>query len=127
MSPERVERVYEGNRIPRGFGFHHEFVSSGVAKHLVDRIWEPRGPVCGTKLTEMEALLVAIREVLTERMLAQALQRQAADPATERPPNVSGVAVGGTQGRAGTSRQQCFLGNVGERKMDNVVARSVLV
>ena len=57
----------------------------GVAKHLVDRIWGPRGPAWGTKLTEMEDLLVAIQEVLTERMLTQALQRQALDPATERP------------------------------------------
>lgn len=58
----------------------------GVAKHLVDRIWGPRGPAWGTKLTDMEDLVVAIREVLSERMLQQALQRQAADPAVERPP-----------------------------------------
>ena len=58
----------------------------GVAKHLVDRIWGPRGPAWGTKLTEMEDLLVAIQETLAERMLQHALQRQAADPAAERPP-----------------------------------------
>ena len=58
----------------------------GVAKHLVDRIWGPRGPAWGTKLTEREDLLVAIQETLAERMLQQALQRQAADPAAERAP-----------------------------------------
>jgi hypothetical protein len=58
----------------------------GVAKHLVDRIWGPFGPPWGTKLTEMEDLLVAIQEVLTERMLQQALQRQADPAAEQRPP-----------------------------------------
>ena len=58
----------------------------GVAKHLAERIWGPRGPAWGTTLTELEDVVVAIRQILTERMLQQALQRQAADPAAERPP-----------------------------------------
>jgi hypothetical protein len=50
----------------------------GVAKNLIDRLYGPDGPPWGTKLTEIEDLVVAIREVLGERMLADALGRQAA-------------------------------------------------
>jgi|SRR5262249_869519 len=55
----------------------------GVAKNLVDRIYGPKGPAWGTKFTEIEATVAAIREVLGEEMFEQALSRQAAD--TERP------------------------------------------
>ena len=51
----------------------------GVAKNLADRIWGPNGPAWGTKLTELEDLVVEVREVLSEKMLHQALERQAAD------------------------------------------------
>jgi hypothetical protein len=50
----------------------------GVAKNLIDKLYGPDGPPWGTKLTEIEDLLLAIREVLTEKMLADALARQAA-------------------------------------------------
>src|SRR6516165_11012277 len=50
----------------------------GVAKNLIDRLYGPEGPPWGTKLTEIEDLLLAIREVLSEKMLADALARQAA-------------------------------------------------
>jgi hypothetical protein len=50
----------------------------GVAKNLVDKLYGPDGPAWGTTLTEIEDLLLAIREVLTEKMLADALTRQAA-------------------------------------------------
>ena len=50
----------------------------GVAKNLVDKLYGPEGPAWGTKLTEIEDLFVAIREVLSETMLADALARQAA-------------------------------------------------
>lgn len=56
----------------------------GVAKNLADRIWGPKGPPWGTKLTELEDLVVAIRAVLSEKMLEQAVKRQAAESA-ERP------------------------------------------
>jgi hypothetical protein len=49
----------------------------GVAKHLVDRLYGPKGPAWGTRLTEIEDVFMALREVLTEDMLQQALQRQA--------------------------------------------------
>lgn len=49
----------------------------GVAKSLVDRIYGPKGLPWGTRLTELEDVCVAVRELLTTEMLAQALQRQA--------------------------------------------------
>src|SRR5271155_5799629 len=58
----------------------------GVAKNLADRLWGLKGPEWGTKLTEMEDLVVGIREVLSERMLELGLQRQAATLAGEGPP-----------------------------------------
>ena len=56
----------------------------GVAKNLADRLWGPTGPPWGTKMTDLEDLVVAIREVLSTEMLEQGLERQAAD-AAERP------------------------------------------
>ena len=50
----------------------------GVAKNLVDKLYGPDGPAWGTKLTEIEDLFVAIRDVLGGQMLADALARQAA-------------------------------------------------
>jgi hypothetical protein len=60
----------------------------GVAKNLVDKLYGPDGPAWGTKLTAIEDLLLQIREVLTEAMLADLLARQAAaqaqGPAAQR-------------------------------------------
>lgn len=50
----------------------------GVAKNLVDKLYGPHGPAWGTKLTEIEDLLLEVRQVLTQRMLDDALARQAA-------------------------------------------------
>jgi hypothetical protein len=49
----------------------------GVAKSLVDRIYGPDGLPWGTKLSELEDVVLAVRQVLSEKMLAQALERQA--------------------------------------------------
>jgi hypothetical protein len=49
----------------------------GVAKSLVDRIYGSQGLPWGTTLTELEDTVIAVRQVLSERLLAQALQRQA--------------------------------------------------
>ncbi len=49
----------------------------GVAKNLADKLYGPRGPAWGTKFTQIEDLLLELREVLTEEMLAQVLARQA--------------------------------------------------
>lgn len=59
----------------------------GVAKNLADRLWGPNGPAWGTKLTELEDLVLEIREILSEKMLELGLQRQADLPVTERPPS----------------------------------------
>lgn len=56
----------------------------GVAKNLVDRLYGPEGPAWGTRLTQLEDVVLAVRQVLSEEMLAQALSRQAAQE--ERPP-----------------------------------------
>ena len=50
----------------------------GVAKNLADRIWGPTGPAWGTTLHDLEDLVVQLREVVSERMLRLALERQAA-------------------------------------------------
>jgi hypothetical protein len=50
----------------------------GVAKNLVDKLYGPNGPAWGTTLTEIEELLLGIRQVLTEKMLDESLARQAA-------------------------------------------------
>jgi hypothetical protein len=52
-----------------------------VAKNLIDKLYGPEGPRWGTKLTEIEDLFLEIREVLSEKMLAHALARQAAGAA----------------------------------------------
>jgi hypothetical protein len=49
----------------------------GVAKSLVDRLYGPDGPAWGTSLTEIEDLLLEVREVLSQRMLNLAVTRQA--------------------------------------------------
>ena len=56
----------------------------GVAKNLVDRLYGAAGPAWGTKFNELEDTVAAIRQVLTESMLQQALTRQASQ--TQRPP-----------------------------------------
>lgn len=49
----------------------------GVAKNLVDKLYGPEGPPWGTKLTDLEHLCLELRDVLTEKLLAEALARQA--------------------------------------------------
>jgi hypothetical protein len=63
----------------------------GVAKSLVDRLYGPAGPAWGTKFSELEETVAAVRKALTEGMLQQALARQAAE--AERPPEY-GVCPG---------------------------------
>jgi hypothetical protein len=57
----------------------------GVVKKLVDDVYGPKGPAWGTRLTEMEDTINAIREELSRTMLSQALVRQA-ETTPERPP-----------------------------------------
>jgi hypothetical protein len=56
----------------------------GVAKSLVDRLYGDKGPAWGTKLSAIEDTIQAIRHVLSEKMLDEALQRQA-NTVDERP------------------------------------------
>jgi hypothetical protein len=55
----------------------------GVAKNLVEKLYGPQGPAWGTRLAEIEDVLLEIREVLTEKMLDLSLGQQAT--AGERP------------------------------------------
>ena len=55
----------------------------GVAKNLVERIYGKDGLPWGTPLSELEDMVIAVRQVLSEKMLAQALERQA--QAEQRP------------------------------------------
>jgi hypothetical protein len=57
----------------------------GVAKNLLDKLYGPEGPAWGTKLTELEDLCLGIRELLSEKLLAGALARQAAAQAQGPP------------------------------------------
>ena len=50
----------------------------GVAKNLADKLYGPKGPVWGTKLSEIDDLCLEVREILSERLLKLALERQAA-------------------------------------------------
>src|SRR5947208_12398606 len=60
----------------------------GVARNLVDKLYGPHGPAWGTQLTEIEDVLLEIREVLTERMLDLTLAQQAAS-ADQRPQDIA--------------------------------------
>ena len=64
----------------------------GVAKNLIDKLYGPDGPAWGTTLIEIEDLFLALREVLTEKLLAEALARQAG--AQAKGPNVSRTCPG---------------------------------
>jgi uncharacterized protein with PIN domain len=57
----------------------------GVAKSLVDRIYGAKGPAWGTRLSEIEDVILAVRQILCEQMLAQTLGRQADTAPSERP------------------------------------------
>jgi len=50
----------------------------GVAKNLADKLYGPKGPVWGTKITEIDDLCLDLREILSEHFLKLALERQAA-------------------------------------------------
>jgi hypothetical protein len=69
---------------------------AGVAKSLVDRLYGPEGPAWATKLTELEDVVLAVRQVLSEQMLDEALQRQA-NTVEERPGPFRGCAKCGKE------------------------------
>ena len=56
----------------------------GVAKNLVDKLYGPKGPAWGTRLTEIEDVFLEIRAMLTAKMLDLTLGQQA-DALDERP------------------------------------------
>lgn len=52
----------------------------GVAKKMADDLWGPHGPKWGTTLTEMEDQALAVREIISQKLLELGLERQAAAP-----------------------------------------------
>lgn len=49
----------------------------GVAKSLIDKLYGPDGPPWGTSLTDLEDVLLEVRQLLSQRMLDVAVARQA--------------------------------------------------
>ena len=49
----------------------------GVARLLADKLHGPDGPPWGTSLTDIEDLILELRAILSERLLAELLSRQA--------------------------------------------------
>jgi hypothetical protein len=50
----------------------------GVAKNLVDKLYGPDGPAWGTTLTDIEDLILILRQILSEKIIHETLARQAA-------------------------------------------------
>ncbi|OWK44280.1 hypothetical protein [Fimbriiglobus ruber] len=67
-----------------------------VAIDLVHRIYGAEGPAWGTRLTAIEDTILAVRQVLSEKMLDEALQRQA-NTAEKRPPEFRCRSTCGTE------------------------------
>ena len=57
----------------------------GVAKNLVEKLYGPDGPAWDTRLTEIEDVLLELRQILPEQMLAESLTRQAAAQGKQAP------------------------------------------
>jgi hypothetical protein len=57
----------------------------GVAKSLAERIYGPDGMPWGTKLEELVDTVDAVRQMLSEKMLARILERQAASEQRPEP------------------------------------------
>lgn len=90
----------------------------GVAKNLVDRLYGADGPAWGTKLAELEDVVVGIRQALSESMLARALERQAQTEARpescRRCPGCGGAVQEKPGGREPQPRRVLTRGGVAE-------------
>ncbi len=49
----------------------------GVAKHVIDRLYGAQGPAWGTTLSQIETVLLEVRDLLAREMIDSALRRQA--------------------------------------------------
>jgi hypothetical protein len=89
----------------------------GVAKSLVDRIYGPDGLPWGTKLEELVDTVDAVRQLLSEKMLAQALARQA--ESEQRPePFVKCSGCGGAVEDKADAEPRNVQTRVGEAEWD---------
>lgn len=85
----------------------------GVAKSLVDRLYGAKGPAWGTKITELENVVLAVRQVLSEQMLDEALQRQA-NTVDERPASFRPCAKCGKEVQATAAEPRILQTRAGE-------------
>src|SRR6516225_7870022 len=83
----------------------------GVAKNLVDKLYGLDGPPWGTSLTDIEDLLLEVRDVLTEQMLTLSLSRQA-QALPQQPP---------AQRLCPTCQQPLPCPDANRRRLDNPV------
>src|SRR5882672_3259365 len=51
----------------------------GVGKYLVDRLYGPQGPEWGTSFADIEERAAQIGQAVTQQLIQQSLQRQAAE------------------------------------------------
>jgi hypothetical protein len=85
----------------------------GVAKHLVDRVYGSKGPEWGTRIDELEDVVLAMRQLLSEEMLKEALQRQA-NTVEERPAPFRGCAHCGQEVEADDPKRRVVQTRAGE-------------
>ena len=57
----------------------------GVAKKIADDLWGPKGPAWGTKLSDMENVALAAREIFSQKLLELGVARQSAALLEQRP------------------------------------------
>jgi hypothetical protein len=76
-TPERSQGWHEPKSIPPQVEEVRPYVE-GVAKNPVAKLCGPHGPAGGTKLIQIEALLLEVRQVLTAKRLDETLARPAA-------------------------------------------------
>ena len=79
-----------------------------IAIDLVNRIYGADGPAWGTRLTAIEDTILAVRQVLSEKMLDEALQRQA-NTAEKRPQEFRCCSKCGTEVIAKTEPEPRIL------------------
>lgn len=78
----------------------------GVAESLVERLYGAGGPARGTKLSAIEDTIKAARLVPPEKMLAEALRRQA-NTAAHRPADFGRCPKCGQEARRDPEADEC--------------------
>jgi hypothetical protein len=86
-------------------------VIHGVAKNFIEKVYGPQGPAWGTQFSDIEELAVQVGQAVSQQMVDQALQRQAA----ERVPAADQVCPGcGQRGQAAEPEPRVVTTRAGE-------------